>query len=198
MSTAQTEANPLYNFRAPKGLRRSDIEGGHFIADRASQVNDVGALNIYPGMFRYIPDPTLEIEIAIWEDSPDPRSKSNYYNMTVREGYNVMKADEWEILEESAAMIWQGDAAGRLAFGRNEGRLGEISMILMFRTAEAAEEAQARRARVAMEIDKSPEELQAQMADKYSSLNATVQVLDEEDDGTDDVQIKRSRKARTR
>ena len=167
-------ANPLYQFRAPKKLRNHPHkEGSHFVTPRGEVVNDTGALNVYPGMFKYIPDPTLEVDIAIWEDmAGDMRAQAHRYNMQLRESYEVMNPDQWEVVDEVAKGVWKPDGTGRLtAFGATQNAL-----VLMFRTGDAAEAAMHRRAKDFEAVDKSPEQLQAELQEKYAPLDATVGV----------------------
>lgn len=187
-------ANPLYQYRAPKGAERfhPNVEDGYFTTRRQDVVNDTGVFNIYPGAFRYKPNPVLEVDLAIWEDNADPKNKANYYNMTMREHYEVCKFDEWEIVEEAYGLVWKRDAAGRITFGGDPTN----THVLLWRTGEDAEHSVSAKRRMADEVNKTPEEKAAELDEKYASLGTTISVDYVDDDGTDKPQSRTAKKGR--
>lgn len=186
MSETLLQANPLYAFRAPKEARgrHPHVDGAYFTTQRADVTNDVGMLNIYPRTFRYIPDPTLEVDMTYVEDNPtDMRVQAHFINMMGREGFNLCKPEEWEILDPAVATIWKSDGNGRLTIkGANS-----HTMALVWRTGEAAAAAEVRRRRANEEISKTPEQMEAELGDKNAQLRdlgASIQVSLEDDDGS--------------
>jgi hypothetical protein len=184
-------ANPLYQYRAPRGIRHPHVDGDHFSTRREDVINDTGVLNIYPGMFRYTPNPSLEVELAVIEDAPDPRVQANVIHMLMREHFQECRSDEWEVLDEVVAKVWK-PAAGRLTF------MGAVSncLVLVFRTAEEAERVKKLNMSNGAEISKSPEDVEAEMNDKLGPLGASVRVDLSDDDGTDRADAPRVRKRR--
>lgn len=175
-----TRSNPLVAFRVPKTLQRKF--GTHFLTQRDDVINETeGLTSVYPGEFTYMKDPTLEIEIATWEDSAHPKSISMYFKMTGKDGYNVMMADEWK-LADRIAIAWQKDASGRLTL---KGRATD-TLVLMWRTGENHDDAQKRRLRISDEIQMSAEERNAKMQDAAARLGGRLETTLEDDDGQDE------------
>lgn len=176
-------ANPLYQFRAPNDrIQRANVEAGYFTTKRRDVVNDTGVFNVYPGTFQWIANPAAEVDIAIWEDNADPKSKANYYNLVMREGFNVCMYAEWLILDDAVAMVWQRDQAGRITFGGQSVN----TLVLLFRTGEEADASQKRRQIMTEQMNKTPEQLTAEANEKLAPLGAEVEVTYEDDDGSDD------------
>lgn len=132
-----TTANPLVSHRAPRRIPRihARLHGQHFIPNREDVINASGALNIYPGDFTYRPDPALEIDFGLWEDSGQLKTVSEGMSMTMTKGYNVALASDFEV-SARIQMAWKADVAGRLTFGGLAGGMHSPTMVLMWRTGQ--------------------------------------------------------------
>jgi len=182
-------ANPVRQYRAPVGLKREDIDRGYFTTRRQDVINDTGALNVYPGAFRYLPDSTLEVDFAIWEDLPTAQSRAMLFSMQTREGYNVVMADEWEIVDDLYKMAWKRDSGGRLTFSGADTN----ALVLMWRTGEEADRADEAKRGMLRQVSRSAEEAQSQYQEKLGPLGADIRVtIDEE--SPEETEIKRSPK----
>lgn len=178
--------NPLVDFRVPEALQSR--HGKHFQTTRDEVYNAEGTmLNIFMKEFRYKLDPTLEIEIKMWEDRQDLNSRRTFLTMTgPNEGFQPMMAAEWEI-EERLKHVWKADVSGRVTFNGD----ATNTFVLMWRTGTKSDESAKRKLRWSDDVQRSAEEKQAMMQDKLAPLGAHVEMSVEDDDGTDDVQVKR-------
>ncbi len=177
-----TLTNPLYAFRVPKGVKNHPhINGTHFNTQRKDVENDTGAYNIYPGMFVYKPDPTLEVDLAIWEDLDDPTTHKRLLDMTTREGFQIAQAKEWQVVDPMAQMVWKKSMGWCLSIGAQ----AKKRMVLMWRTAEEAEESDRAKRKNIEYINKTPHENHPEMPERLGPLNATVQVTLEDEDASD-------------
>lgn len=175
-------SNPLASFRTPDSIKAQTGET-HFKTQREDVYNDTeGLSSIYPGEFTYKLDPSLEIDLALWEDDPDqPKSISLFYKMTGRDGYNVAMAKDWEV-SERLRIAWKADVEGRLTLaGRSK-----KTLVLMWRTGESYDLANERRLRISNDVQKTAEEKQAEMQESLAPLGATVISSVRDDDGNDD------------
>jgi hypothetical protein len=173
-----TATNPLYSFRAPDSAKNHPhYDNGYFNHRRQDVVNDTGALNIYPGAFRYLPDETLEVDFGVWEDFPRPEAMRQFFAMTTREGYNVAMGSDWEIVDPITAVAWKIDQAGRLTFGGTSTN----TLVLMWRTGEAAAKAQKEKMKLIDQIAMSAEEAQSKYQEKLGPLGAEVRVTMEDE-----------------
>jgi hypothetical protein len=169
------DTNPLVNFRRPQQLG-----GGHFDTKREDVVNDIGALSIYQGDFKYRLNPSLEIDLALWEDTGSTQSFAQYMKMTGQDGFNVAMAEEWDVATR-LQLAWKSDGAKRLTFGG----MSTNTMVLMWRTGESADKSSARSLKWSNEVNKTAEDRAAELQDKLGPLNASVSVTLEDDDDDD-------------
>ena len=178
-----TLTNPLFAFRAPAGLKNHPhLDGDYLNTKRQDVENDTGAFNIYPGMFAYKPDRTLEVDLAIWEDLDDQTTARQLYNMTTHEGFEVCQSDQWEVVDPIAQDVWKPAAGGKLTF---LGRATKCA-VLMWRTGEEAERRRKSKLRNIEYINKTPQEKQQEMQARLGPLNASVSVTLEDDGETTD------------
>lgn len=178
------QTNPLVNYRAPNTPETRNHpfrDGNHFRFSRENAVMSNSMVTVFPGEFRYAADPTLEIDLAFWEDRPDMNSKGEYLTMTIQKGYQVAMASEFEVCDDRLKIAWQADAAGRLTFGG----MSTNTMVLMWRTGEAADRDLKSRTKLSDEVQQSAEEREAALSDKLAPLNASVSMSIVDDDGTD-------------
>lgn len=190
MTSTPFISNPLVAFRMPEWMKRQ-TGLTHHDTRREDVENDAeGLCNIYPGEFKYKPDPTLEIELAIWEDTEHSKSLSMYHKMIGKDGYNVAMASDFDVCSR-LSHAWKADDAKRLTLGGKS----KNSLVLMWRTGENYDKAQVRRLRISNEVQKSAEERQAEMQDKMNPLGGTVRISVVDDDGSDETtkQVKKRR-----
>lgn len=156
-----TDANPLYNFRAPKRLPRkhAKVHGEHFITQKGDTINDGGIRSIYPGTFRLRSNPGLELEFKLWEDIDDERGQSlnHFLRMTVQQGFEVALAKEFDV-DFRYRQVWKKDNGGRLTLG---GR-SKPAHVLMYRTGAKADEVAAEKLARSTSIQQSAEQKAAE------------------------------------
>ncbi len=168
-------SNPLVQFRNPDSIIRKTGQT-HATTRREDVSNDTeGLSSIYQGEFTYKPNPTLEIDLAFWEDNDHPKAISMYYQMIGSKGYQVAMFKDWSVAERLKPM-WKKDAAGRLTLGGK----AKNTMVLMWRTGQSYDIDQKKRLRWSDEISKSAEEKQAEMQDKLGSLGKVRVTIEDE------------------
>lgn len=182
--TPSISTNPLVNYRAPKtaGAKKHPFRvGTHFHIRREDARHDVGTKNIYPGDFRYKPDPTLEIDFALWEDNGDSKSTDIYLNMTIRNGFQIAMAKDFDVVDDRLKMAWKGDLSKRLTYGGS----ATNTLVLMWRTGDAADQQEAFRQRLSDDVQKTAEEKEEAMRDRFASLGAKIKTTLVDDDERD-------------
>ena len=111
------------------------------------------------------------------------------FSMQTREGYNVVMADEWEIVDDLYKMAWKRDSGGRLTFSGADTN----ALVLMWRTGEEADRADEAKRGMLRQVSRSAEEAQSQYQEKLGPLGADIRVtIDEE--SPEETEIKRSPK----
>lgn len=154
-------ANPLVQYRAPKNFRRADVENGYFQMKYGDIANDGDTVSrIYPSDFRFIPNPSLELDFKVWEDTEnsmqagqDARlfSFKTFMRLTRLDGYQVAMAKDFEI-DPRVAMIWKADGGGRITMN-GAGRQSS-ALVLMWATGEQYDTNQSRRLKFSDQVQK--------------------------------------------
>lgn len=162
------DANPLYRFRTPKRIPRKHaaIHGEHFITQKVDTINDTGIREIYPGYFRLRSDPSMEIDLKVWEDVDDERGESmaQWLRLTTIEGFTEAQFKDFDI-NLRVRNVWKKDIGGRITLG---GR-AKPAHVLMVRTGAVAAERDALRLAKSDDIQKSVEQKTAEAAAKWNA-----------------------------
>lgn len=156
-----TEANPLYQFRAPEKLPKGApqrVHGGHFLTPKEEVSNELSVLAIYPGMFRYRPNPSMELDFALWNDADDEQGYSlRDWSRLTGSGFMEAQAKDFEV-QHRYRQLWRPDSAKRITLG---GRT-KPATVLMWRTGQVAEEKERAKLARSDDIQKSVEQKAAE------------------------------------
>jgi len=158
------DANPLFNFRAPKKLRKihAPVHGEHFITKQEDVINARGSVaSVYPGDFRLRSNPTMEIDIKLWEDSDSDRSLLDWSRMTAA-GFQEALAKDFDI-NFSKRHLWRPDLGKRITLG---GRT-KPATVLMWRTGAEAQKEQEEKLRRSTDVQTSVEQKAAGAAKNW-------------------------------